>query len=209
MIVHPYITGAYYQTNYIDYAPCVNPPINLLDFIQPCFIIKKDTECTEIFLEDRSEYNAIDTNDVTINVSVWYKGGVNDEFIMIKSACPHPVNTLQNYEAECGAGYYKLIISIEYFDGVDTYSKSIEECITLDCCKCDIDDLKSEVKAKITTIGCKLHEYECMGKDRTELQTALFSLSNALFYLNTSDIRNYCSSAHKVECFLNSIKDFC
>lgn len=209
MIVHPNITAVNFQANYIDYAPCVNPPQVLTDFITPCFIIRKDEACTEIFLEDKSEYELVDSADVTITVSVWYKGGVNDEYLMITPACSHPVTTMQIYKALCGAGYYKLKIHMEYFDGVDTFTKDIEETITLDCCKCDIEDLKSEVKAKITTIGCKMHEHECMGKDRTNLHTALLSLSSALFYLETSDIRNYCSSAHNVECFLNSIKDFC
>jgi hypothetical protein len=209
MTVHPDITAVNFQANYIDYAPCVNPPTTLLDFIQPCFTIKKDTECTEVFLDDRSEYNGLDTSNVSITVSVWYAGGPNDEYLLITDSCTHDVNTNQGYDALCGTGHYKLKIHVEYVDGVTTYTKDYEETITLDCCKCDIEDLESEVKAKITTIGCKMHEYESMGKDRTELNVALLGLSNALFYLKTSDIRNYCSSAHNVECFLNSIKDFC
>jgi hypothetical protein len=209
MIVHPDITAVNFQANYIDYAPCVNPPASILDYFTPRFIIKKDDECSEIYLEDFTDYSAVSTDDVTITVSVWYSAGLVDEYILIEDACSHTVSTLQNYAPSCGAGYYKLIIHMEYVVGLTTYSKDIEKEITLDCCKCDIDDLKSEVKAKITIIGCKMHEYECMGRDRTNLLTALFSLSSALFYLETSNIRNYCSSAEKVECFLKSIRDFC
>jgi len=209
MIVHPDITAVNYQANYIDYAPCVNPPTTLLDYITPCFILRKDDLCTELFLYDETEYNAIDPSLVTITVSVFYRSDLNDEYVQIINPCTFPSDSQEVYKADCGNGYYKLEIQVQYTDGLDTSSETLIKEITLDCCKCGIEDLKSEVKTKLSTVGCKVHEYECIGKDRTKLQEALYGLSNALFYLETASITNHCKTAHQVECFLKSIKNFC
>lgn len=208
MTVHPYITAANYTTDYIDYAPCVGAPTVLEDFIQPCFLVKKDDSCNEIILQNVGEYNGLEAN-ATLMVSIWYRPDVNDEFLLVCNAVDHPINSTIAYPAENGAGYYELRIEVTYDDNGTIYTSNIVQCITLDCCSCDIEDLKSEVKEKITKIGCKLHKYESMGKSRIHLETALYGLTNVLYYLNTTNITEYCSSAEKVQCYLNSIKDFC
>lgn len=204
------ISAQQYTDDYINNQSCA-PVTNLETFIQPCFIVSKDDKCTIVTLEDKTDYTNVDTNDVTIQVELNYSFDMDS---IEYEVCPTSLFTTEskvNFPSMYGNGKYTFTITVTYIDPntLEQYTKVYEECITVECCDCDIQDLIDKIRARIPKIGCKINDYELIGRSTIDLYADLYALTNALFYLETSTKRNYCEDAELVTCFLKSIKNYC
>jgi len=206
------ISALQYTTDFVDNQPCVALP-SVYDYVYPCFVIKHD--CNNIFVEDKSDYT-LPNNIIVELISIEHKSGV---LSLQNCGTPVPVvlplGSKRTYEALYGNGKYTFVwrITVVLIDE-DTLEETTlvyehTECVKLECCEEDICGLKDLIKSKITKLGCKINEYELMGRDTKKLYNALFALGNALFYISTSKEKNYCEDAALVNCFLNSIKSVC
>lgn len=208
MILITHISASSYQTNYVDYSPCVSTP-DLEAFFEPCFLITKEDNCDYIRIKDATDYEDENTDDVSISISMLYRNCCNDEYVSIMDATSLDVATQEEYSPSMGAGYYRAVVTVTFVKESTTYTKEILLDITLDCCKCKLDELISKVKTRIGKIGCKIASYERIGRDRTNLHEDLLKLNSALFYLEYSTIVTRCRVVENVECFLKSIKNYC
>lgn len=202
------ITPAEYVTNYLEFAPCISVP-GLEDFIHPCFIPYLNEICTEIILEDKSEYNDIDLSLVTIQGNLYYQYHECGIRYAVCSGFSIEPTTKNTYNATYGNGLYSFEITVNYIDGLTTYTKTYCYSIKVLCCEDDICSLKETIKDKISDIGCKINDLEIIGKNTNELYKSLYLLENALFLLSTSKDQEVCNDVDIVNCFLNSIKNIC
>jgi hypothetical protein len=204
------ISAQQYTDDYINNQSCT-PIVDLETFLKPCFIVSKDDNCTIVTIDDKTDYSNVDINDVTIQVALEYSYSMNTEQYEVCPTAPYTPDSKVNFPAMYGNGKYTFTIVVTYIDPntLTEYTKVYEECITLGCCECDIQDLIEKIRARIPKIGCKINDYELIGRKTINLYNDLYALTNALFFLETSIERNYCEDAELVTCFLKSIKNYC
>lgn len=208
------ISSVSYNLNYVNYSPCVSG-VSLTDYLHSCFILKHD--CENIFVEDKTDYLGNEALVTLELISIVHKrGNVNLQNCGPALPIELSLGSRNVYEAIYGNGNYmftwRFTITIpSEVDGEEPtiYTFEVSDCIYLECCKDDIIGLINLIKSKISTLGCKINDFELIGRNTNKLYDTLFALNNALFLLSTSKERSYCSDAELVNCYLGSIKNIC
>jgi hypothetical protein len=189
-----------------------NIPADLYTYVTPCFIFKGSEDCSTFYLDDKTVYET-DQGDETVefflNVTYVYRTICGDVI-----PCPSEPMTLNGrleFENTYGDGKYCVQIEVTAsatnkrapLDPPTIYTKVIEECLTQDCCRNDINDLRREVAQCMADFACNINTLKVIGRSVLKLEKRYLKMSNILWVIdNTNDS---CESYHDLKCLFKKI----
>jgi len=184
----------------------------LIPHIKPRFIFKGSEDCSTFYLEDVTDYQEIrptDTDDVSINVTFFYRTVCGD--IVPCSSEPFGVNSKATFENIYGDGKYCVKIDVTLLTEeyrtvpiVPIYiTESFEYCLTQDCCQNKVIDLRKEIADCMASLSCKINEFKCLGRNYVKLTSRYLKMSNLLWVMDNT--KSSCDDYGSFACLFKKI----
>lgn len=184
----------------------------LIPHIKPRFIFKGSEDCSTFYLEDVTDYQeirTIDTADVSINVTFFYRSFCGD--IIPCSSEPLGVNSKTTFENIYGDGQYCVKIDVtlltEEYRTVPivpiTITESFEYCLIQNCCQNKVIDLRKELVCCMTSFSSTISSYKNIGRSVVELMERYSKMSNLLWVIDHTC--SSCSDYENLKCLFKKI----
>lgn len=179
------------------------------DFITQCIDVSFTDDCAEIVVKDLTDYTDVDTDNLTMTITVVKKNCYERDIVVVATTPFTPGSTVR-YDSTDGiveGSEYCVTINSSYVVVDDaTYTNESEYCRTLDCCKDKVYTLKDNIKCKLAQVGCRIKDNLRMGKKVTAWHTQLYKLTLMLNLLENC-CGGGCEDYEAVLCEFNGMKN--
>lgn len=180
-------------------------PTTFDTLINANFQLKPTQDCDAMILHDFTDYqelSVVDVNNVTITVAYGYRSKCED--VILCSGVPLIPNSQLSLENLDEDKEYFCTVDISYFDGVDTWTKTLDTCYVKDCCSNSFRELSCTIVSKMNNIADTICCYKKVGRKIVKLKDSYLKLSNLYWLYNHS--KNPCNDRDQVYCLFNKIK---
>jgi len=180
-------------------------PTSFDTLINANFKLKPTAECETLILYDYTDYQelgVVDINNVIITIAYGYKHCCDNVVICDGIVfTPNGQYVMENLDED---KEYFANVQISYFDGVDTWTKTLDTCYVKDCCSDSFKELSCTIISKMNNIADTICCYKKVGRKIVKLKDSYLQLSN-LYWLYCNS-KNPCNDRDQVYCLFNKIK---